>query len=62
MLHYEICKPLVLSYQFYCMALYHSQSQLHVINGFITWALMQENLSSGFANNKGAVQPAHPAD
>ena len=23
------------------------------------WALMQENLSLGFANNKGADQPAH---
>ena len=28
--------------------------------GKIIWASMQENLSSGFANNKGADQPAHP--
>ena len=26
----------------------------------IVWALMRENLSSGFANNKDADQPAHP--
>ena len=25
----------------------------------ITWAPTQENLSSGFANNKGSDQPAH---
>ena len=25
----------------------------------IKWASMQENLLSGFANNKGADQPAH---
>ena len=25
----------------------------------IYWASMQENLSSGFVNNKGADQPAH---
>ena len=25
----------------------------------INWALTRENLSSGFANNKGADQPAH---
>ena len=24
------------------------------------WALTRENLSLGFANNKGADQPAHP--
>ena len=28
-----ICKPQVV-YLFYCMALYHSQTQRHVINGF----------------------------
>ena len=27
---------------------------------FHNWALTQENLSSGYANNKGADQPAHP--
>ena len=26
----------------------------------ITWASTQENLSTGFANNKGTDQPAHP--
>ena len=26
----------------------------------IIWALSRQNLSSGFANNKGADQPAHP--
>ena len=28
---FKICKPLVV-YRFYCMALYHSQTRLHVIN------------------------------
>ena len=28
--------------------------------GFNLWALMRKNLSPGFANNKGADQPAHP--
>ena len=27
---------------------------------YIIWASTRENLSSGFANNKGADQPAHP--
>ena len=27
---------------------------------FAIWASMQETLSSGFANNKGVDQPAHP--
>ena len=31
-----------------------------IIKLFTIWALMGENLSSGFANNKGAEQPAHP--
>ena len=30
-IYYEICKPLVV-YRFYCMSLYHSQTQCHVIN------------------------------
>ena len=30
-LSYQICKPLVVE-RFYCMALYHSQTQRHVIN------------------------------
>ena len=29
-------------------------------NGFLIWALTRENLSLGFANNKGTDQPAHP--
>ena len=31
-----------------------------IIKLFTIWALMGENLSSGFANNKGAELPAHP--
>ena len=32
-----------------------SSTPIHCI-----WALRRENLSSGFVNNKGADQPAHP--
>ena len=33
--------------------------QLHSPFPYIIWALMQENLSLGFANSKDADQPAH---
>ena len=32
---------------------------IHVIMFLHSWASTQENLSSGFANNKGTDQPAH---
>ena len=35
-------------------------STLHVNTSYYIWALMPENLSSEFANNKGADQTAHP--
>ena len=33
---------------------------MHRINMTHIWASSQENLSWGFANNKGADQPVHP--
>ena len=40
MLHYEICKPLVV-YRFYCMSLFHSQMRCHVIINIIAWCVLK---------------------